>query len=68
MWKQYRKTFTTMQVFIALVTLAMSIWSRAPALGAVFFVVMQVGALLGAAWGTRLDRRLRRNFALPPSS
>jgi hypothetical protein len=59
MWEQYRKTFGSMQVFIALVTVAMFFaLGHAWALAAGFFLMMQVGAIFGAAWAARLKRRL----------
>lgn len=60
MLEQYVKTFWGMQAVIALVTLAVffglnRIWS----LAALFFVVMQASALLGAMWAARLSRKRR---------
>jgi hypothetical protein len=60
MWDQYRKTFAGMQAFIVLVTLALFIvlgYRLAPTL--VFFAAMQVSALLGAMWATRLRRKFQ---------
>jgi Na+/melibiose symporter-like transporter len=59
MWQQYRKTFTGMQVVITLVTLAVYFgMGRLPALAGLFFLTMQAGAVIGAAWAARLKRRL----------
>jgi MFS-type transporter involved in bile tolerance (Atg22 family) len=68
MWKQYRKTFVGMQVVVAMAASAILWWSRVPGLAALFFLVMQMAAVVGAFWGARLDRRLRKGFALPPSA
>ena len=59
MWEQYRKTFGSMQVFIAQVTVALYVaLGRVWTLAAGFFLMMQVGAVLGAGWAARLKKRL----------
>jgi uncharacterized membrane protein YfcA len=59
MWEQYRKTFSSMQTFIALFSVAVFfLLGRSWSLAAGFFVVMQAGALFGAMWGARLKRRV----------
>jgi uncharacterized membrane protein YfcA len=59
MWEQYRKTFGSMQVFIAVVAVALYFaFGRSWTLAAGFFLMMQVGAVFGAAWAARLKRRL----------
>jgi hypothetical protein len=57
MWEHYRKTFWGTQAIIFAVTLCVY-WfvGRLPARAAVFFVIMQVFSLIGAAWGARLRR------------
>ena len=60
MWEQYRKTAFGIQIVIAVVTIAVVIWSRHLAAGAVFFAVMQLSAVLGAGWSTRLHRLQER--------
>ena len=60
MWEQYRKTAVGIQIVIALVTLAVMIWSRHLAVGGMFFVSMQLSALLGAGWAVRLHRLQER--------
>ena len=59
MWAHYQKTFLRIQAVIAMVTLAalLATGFRLPA-AAVFFAVMQVGAILGAMWGVRLKGKL----------
>jgi Na+/melibiose symporter-like transporter len=59
MWQHYRKTFNGMQIVIAMVTVAIYFgMGRLPALAGLFFLTMQAGALIGAAWAARLKRRL----------
>ena len=59
MWKQYRKTTVVVQPFIATLCLVMKYLMRMPwPAVAVMFLVMQVGALLGAWWGARLRRKV----------
>jgi hypothetical protein len=57
-YKQYKKTFRGMQIAIGLVVGAVLIVTRTWTVAAVFFATMQVGAVLGAMWGTRLKRIL----------
>jgi len=56
MWEQYKKTAVGMQIVITVVTIAVVIWSRHLAAGGVFFVAMQLSAVLGAGWSVRLHR------------
>jgi hypothetical protein len=55
MWAHYRKTFLGIQVVIAMVTCMAFLGTgyRLPA-AAVFFAVMQFGAVLGAMWAVRI--------------
>lgn len=60
MLEQYKKTFVATQAIILMVTTFLffhlhRMWLTT----GVFFLVMQVGALLGAMWATRLRRKLR---------
>lgn len=58
-WEQYRKTLMPLQVFILAATVTMYfIAGREMLVAAVVFVVMQLGSLIGAAWGARLKRRV----------
>lgn len=62
MWEQYKSTLFGMQILISLVTLAIyfrlgHIWQMA----ALFFVTMQIGNLIGAAWAARLKNRRPRS-------
>ena len=67
MWEHYRKTFVGMQIVIALVTIGVFLLLGHSALRAgVFFVVMQIGAVIGALWAARLKAMVeRRRLALP---
>jgi len=60
MWTLYRSTFVRIQAVIAMVTFVALVATdyRVPA-AAVFFAVMQIGAVLGAMWGMRLRGNLR---------
>jgi len=59
MWQQYKRTFTKTQAVIAAATIATYFYTgHMVARSAVFFVMMQIGAVLGAAWGTRLKRKV----------
>jgi len=60
MLEQYKKTFIGTQAIIAIVTFFVffkthQLWFAT----LVFFLIMQVGAVLGAMWATRLKRKLR---------
>jgi uncharacterized membrane protein YfcA len=61
MWAQYKKTFVFTQVVIVVVTCIAYLGQRQWPAAALLFLVMQVGAVLGAAWALRLrgtpDRR-----------
>jgi hypothetical protein len=56
--EQYRKTFVGMQIMIACVALAVLIQSHRLVAALVFFVVMQIGALLGTLWALSLKNRI----------
>jgi uncharacterized membrane protein YfcA len=59
MWEQYKKTFAKTQAVIAMVAAATYFYmGQVPARTAVFFLVMQIGAVVGAAWGVRLKRKV----------
>jgi len=58
MWEQYKRTFVRMQTVIVLVTVVMWVMSRTWQVGMTFFLVMQVGSIAGAIWGTRLRKIL----------
>ncbi len=60
MFEHYKKRFFGMQTFIAVVVVAVYFaMNRRVAPPATFFVTMQLGALVGAAWASRLSRRLQ---------
>jgi len=59
MWAQYQKTFLQIQTLIAMVTCAVFFATGYRlAAAAVFFLVMQIGAVLGAMWGVRIKAKL----------
>jgi hypothetical protein len=63
MWEQYKRTFARMQTIIWVVTIVTLVMSRAWQVGMTFFLVMQVGSVAGAIWGTRLRRMFFRESA-----
>jgi hypothetical protein len=60
MWEPYRRTFRSMQALMVVVTLIVMSWTRSVPFTAALFVMMQVGAVLGAMWGHQLKQRIRR--------
>jgi type IV secretory pathway VirB2 component (pilin) len=61
MWEQYKKTFAKTQAVIAIVTLGTYFYvGHMAARSAAFFVIMQLGAAVGAMWGTRLKNKVDR--------
>jgi hypothetical protein len=58
MWDQYRKTVRGMQTMILLVCIGLYLATHVIAVAAVFFVAMQVSAVLGAMWAYRLRRKI----------
>lgn len=68
MWGQYKRTLLLVQATILVVT----VWVYLTAhhlllLAALFFAVMQLGAILGAMWAHRLKQKVGA-AALPPAS
>lgn len=60
MWEQYKKTAPVMQAtIIAASIIIYFITGRLWFVALMFFVMMQIGALLGAAWGARLKSRIQ---------
>ena len=67
MWAQYRKTFWPMQAMILAVTLAVYFgFDRFFARAMVFWVIMQMGALIGAVWAARIKSYVRGNESRLP--
>jgi hypothetical protein len=61
MLEQYKRTFVRMQLVIAIVTVATYLgMGHMLARSAVFFLMMQVGAVVGAVWAVRLKRIFQR--------
>lgn len=60
MWAQYKATFARMQLMIALITaLVFFGLNRMGSVAAAFFIVMQLGSLVGATWASRLKRKMQ---------
>ena len=58
MWEHYKKRFFGMQAFIAAFVCGVFVVCHRQWLpAAMFFVVMQMGALVGAGWASRLTRK-----------
>jgi uncharacterized membrane protein YqjE len=58
MWEQYKRTARFIQAAILLTCVVVYFWTGGQLLAAItFFVVMQVGAIVGAAWGANFKRR-----------
>ncbi len=59
MWEHYKKTFKSVQAAIAIATIGIYFGlHRMGLVTLVFFLMMQAGSLIGAAWGQRLRRRM----------
>ena len=66
MFEQYKKTFVGTQMVIALLTIAVVARThRSWLAAAAVFLVMQLGALAGALWASRLRRRMLAMRAKP---
>jgi hypothetical protein len=67
MWNHYRKTFLPLQGGICLVSAGIYLfYGRALPPAVIFFVMMQIGAVLGAMWAARLSTALRRRASELP--
>jgi hypothetical protein len=59
MWEQYKRTFAKTQTVIGMVTAGTYVYmGHLVARSLVFFVVMQIAALVGAMWGVRLKKKV----------
>lgn len=67
MLERYKRTFLMTQVLIASVTAAIFVKLQVWQAAAVFFVMMQLGAVVGALWASQLKRRIeqRQNLFTP---
>ena len=62
-WEQYKKNFSTMQAVILIATIAIYMYlGHEMPRAAVFFSIMELGAILGAVWGVRLRRKVNREI------
>jgi hypothetical protein len=59
MWEQYKKTFLGMQMVMWLITGGVVLRTHRLFVAAVFLVVMQLSAIVGAMWGARLKNKLQ---------
>ena len=57
MWDQYKKTFSGMQAMILLVSVGVFLATGYVLVAGVFFVAMQLSAVIGAMWAYRLRRK-----------
>jgi hypothetical protein len=61
MWEQYKKTFAKTQLVIVGITAGTYFYvGHMVARSAAFFVVMELAAVVGAMWGTRLKNKVDR--------
>lgn len=58
MLAQYKKTFVPTQAVIALIAVAVLRLSHSWSLAGLFFLTMQLSAVVGAAWALRLRGKL----------
>jgi hypothetical protein len=62
MWEHYKKTFGSMQAAIGIATVVIYFGlQRMPVVTAVFFLMMQLGAVAGAAWAQRLRHKINQS-------
>jgi len=67
MWEHYRGTFKGIQAVIALAVIGVYLLlGRHWDLAALFFVVMELASLVGAAWAAKLKVRLAKDAAALP--
>jgi hypothetical protein len=69
MWQHYRKTFVGMQMLIWAVAIA-ALFFFGPMPATLFFIVMQISAVMGAVWAARLSAMVQRratNLPLGPA-
>jgi uncharacterized membrane protein YfcA len=59
MWEHYRSTFKGIQALIVVAVAGVYLFfGQHWELAAMFLLVMEVGAVVGAAWGARLKARM----------
>jgi hypothetical protein len=62
MWQHYRNTFWRIQLIIWVVTACVYLFlGQMVGRAAIFFVFMQVSAVIGAVWGVRLRAYVDRS-------
>ena len=59
LWGQYRKTRIATQLLIIAISLFLMFFTSTPPLTVlIYFAIMQIFAILGAAWSARLRRKM----------
>jgi drug/metabolite transporter (DMT)-like permease len=69
MWEHYRKYWMATQIMILVIAAVMLYLGANWRTVLMYFLIMQVWAVLGAAWATRMKRRItarREGRTLPP--
>jgi hypothetical protein len=65
MWEHYRKTFVGIQSMIVVITGGMLYLSHSLTIAAVFLLIMETGAVVGAMWAQRLKHKLAHQLSAP---
>jgi hypothetical protein len=63
MRERYQRTFWGMQATICAVSIGIFLWAHVWQVATLFFVTMQIGAVIGAAWAVRIKAKLERHSA-----
>jgi len=66
MWEHYKKTLRPIQLFVCLITVAIFVLSRSWFAALMFLAAMQIGAVVGAAWGNRLRLKVDKATMFAP--
>jgi hypothetical protein len=68
MWSYYKRTFVSVQLFAgAICWMVYRATNHQLPPTAVFFISMQVGAVLGAMWANRLRKKVARSMSCLPN-
>lgn len=67
MWEHYRKTLVGMQAMIVIMTvIASQLFNHQWIMVAVFFAVLQLGALFGSLFAARVNSQIKRRQSMLP--
>jgi hypothetical protein len=66
MWLHYKTTFLWVQIAICVVTGVVFLQSHVAFVATTYFLTMQVAAVIGAAWASRLRRKALRDRGFLP--